>query len=884
MPHPTHRTHRSDSSRSAYSSRSSTSTTQSRLSYKPLHPLKSFSDHTNDPNAPPCVFWLNGYCKRARDCTFRHDSPFAIHLPQPRDTRSEQLCRFIVNGECTIGSSCPYKHQAPVAVPAIPDLLEVPAPQELQDPGFQKPKKQRKKASGASLTPAKPSKIFQRVLRSCITVQFGPGLEVIDISLPGDTVPVTLTNLPDSIRKKELLSILREHGSPLSLEMHRSGKRPLTATATYATRSLATKAMQELDRLWIQSDIIRASVPERPRESGHAALRTTAVRVVWDPPTHTATLGYYNSAYAHNQLGRINGRVFNRQRLVAFYQDEHRPSIVIPDLASFAPADDLKLFARADFVSFSAATYDMADACNGLTALLSTFGPLESFYIHPQNAGDNKIRAVACFSRSDHLEAALNALHGQRQACVASSRVWLHRAFSVKYRIPTAQYAVIKSRIIDLRTDERSFTNVRAVEPSDPKSPNATVLIYVQGDDATCVVQLKSKFEAVLKGELLRDSTGRAIWDASFFDGSAGRLFLNGLHAEGKVYVSCDARERTVSVCGLPDEVEEATRRLLWRYHVYQNDRRVIGLSPRSVQHFARGGLRTLQAVLGKENVSLNFTDRLLVFRCSDELVGTVRRAANHVSHGRPNLAADKTSKKRTGRVCPVCQDNATDVVSLSCGHDYCTSCLQLYLVSALTSETRAFPLRCIATSASGPSTPTNKVPQTCRTPIPVEVIRKLLTPDEEHALLDASFISYVHSHSAEFRFCPTPDCEQIYRATLATSMAAPVVFTCPSCLGTSCTSCHTAHPGLSCAQHRASLAVHHTAPDTVKRCPSGCGALLQKQDGCNHVMCPICKAHMCWRCMQTFPNGGVYDHMARVHGEGVMPGVLPDNFNVFVP
>ncbi|KZV99978.1 hypothetical protein EXIGLDRAFT_723147 [Exidia glandulosa HHB12029] len=865
----------------SYSSRSTRSSRSSLGHVRPLHkpPFKPSPpyDATSDPNAPPCVFWLNGYCRRASECTFRHDSPFAIHLPNPRDPRGDKPCRYIVNGRCTNGAACPFKHPTPVVELVIPDLPPAPpvAPDPEDSSSLKQPtKKPRKKASGTTPPTGKPAKLFERVIRNCITVHFGPGLEVADVSLPGDTVPLLLTDLPDALHKKELLAILRQHGAPVSLELHRSAKRPLTATATYATQSYAVKALRELDGLLIDTTVMHASLVDPVREPTQAALRTTAVKLVWDPPTHTATLYYKSSTFAHYRLSNIHGRVFNGQRLVAFYQDERRPCIVIPDLAISPRVDDLRVFARAESVSFSPASYEMNDARRGLTALLSKFGPLESFSILAHQPGDNKVRAVACFTRSEHLEAAMTALHGLRQPCVAFSRVWLHRAFSVKYVISPALFEVIKDRVMNLRTDERSFTTLRVGEPSG--SSSSSVVVYVQGDDPTFVTQLKGKLEAVLRGELLIDSSGRALWDSDFFTGSAGRPFLDALHAEGKVHVACDARERRVSLYGPPDDVEEAKSRILWRYGVHQGDRRVMRLQPSSVRHFVKGGLRALQAVLGTENVWLNFDDQLLVFRCSDEQIGTVRRAANHLAYGRGNLA-DRTSRKGKhsvgGLTCPVCHSDATDVVHLPCGHDYCLPCLQLYLVSSLALETRVFPLRCIASSSASSITDNRSRPPSCDAPLPVATIRKLLTPDEEHALLDASFVAYVRSHASLFKFCPTPDCEQVYRVAPASS---PTVFTCPSCLASTCTACHSAHPGLSCARHRSSLAAHHMAPDVIKHCPSGCGALLQKLDGCNHVVCPICKVHMCWRCMQTFPHGGVYDHIARVHGEGVIPGVLP--------
>ena len=45
-------------------------------------------------------------------------------------------------------------------------------------------------------------------------------------------------------------------------------------------------------------------------------------------------------------------------------------------------------------------------------------------------------------------------------------------------------------------------------------------------------------------------------------------------------------------------------------------------------------------------------------------------------------------------------------------------------------------------------------------------------------------------------------------------------------------------------------------------------GTDIDKNEGCNHVTGSVCKTHMCWVCLETFPRGeGVYEHMRRAHG-----------------
>jgi len=143
---------------------------------------------------------------------------------------------------------------------------------------------------------------------------------------------------------------------------------------------------------------------------------------------------------------------------------------------------------------------------------------------------------------------------------------------------------------------------------------------------------------------------------------------------------------------------------------------------------------------------------------------------------------------------------------------------------------------------------------------------RKVLTSAEFQALIDAAFTSHIHARSDEYHYCPTPDCQQVYRIGAADS--PPIQ--CPSCLLRICSHCHVeCHDGFQCRDRDGgeTLFEEWMAGNGVKKCP-GCKVPIEKAAGCNHVVCSQCRTHVCWVCMRTFPGGqGIYDHMRAEHG-----------------
>jgi hypothetical protein len=87
---------------------------------------------------------------------------------------------------------------------------------------------------------------------------------------------------------------------------------------------------------------------------------------------------------------------------------------------------------------------------------------------------------------------------------------------------------------------------------------------------------------------------------------------------------------------------------------------------------------------------------------------------------------------------------------------------------------------------------------------------------------------------------------------------AQPTELKCPHCNYRLCPICRRWHTNAQpCEKH----------PADVKFCPF-CWLPSKKTSGCNHIACPQCKKHWCWKCgLGSETSEAVYNHMKKEHG-----------------
>ncbi|XP_045199872.2 uncharacterized protein LOC123554063 [Mercenaria mercenaria] len=264
-----------------------------------------------------------------------------------------------------------------------------------------------------------------------------------------------------------------------------------------------------------------------------------------------------------------------------------------------------------------------------------------------------------------------------------------------------------------------------------------------------------------------------------------------------------------------------------------------------------------LKVETGVSSIHLNIRYHEVTLTGKEE---AIERALIQISKVRETMIQEGEHKTADSDFpdCPVClcPVEETDISRLEyCGHSYCKFCLTSQIQSAITN--REFPIACAE--------------ETCNKPVAIRDLDAQVKGGNVtwEDISGASIACLVTRNTEHFKYCITPDCGIVYRATEEVNM-----FACPVCNIKICTSCHNQfHEGLTCKENE-SAGTEDTSleewlkeePNLRKLCPK-CGYAIEKISGCNRMTCK-CGANICWKCLAFFETSGkCYDHLSKMHG-----------------
>ncbi|QRW24803.1 IBR domain protein [Rhizoctonia solani] len=700
-------------------------------------------------------------------------------------------------------------------------------------------------------------------------VLLGPGASVQAVFTDAESPWVMLSNLPRHIRKHNLYNLLAAFGPTRSVRIYeprRETRYLASARILFERHEQARYAVDHLQgQMLLGRPIVArldtdasggfrskhipginddsAAPPAKPESSliandPTAIIKSATVKVTWFAPTSTVYVTYATAKYAMEKVKEMNGRTFMNRRvnMTPMFPEKESNSenareqareaggymVRITGLMGDPEMDKLRRFVRSNDVVVHP-NYSSEAGLPKLREELADVAPLESFRLMPNRRDDLKFHAMAQYTTPAAAAAAVKVFEGRKGDYLGNSPIWVSRHLTVRYSISSKLAEVLQGEINKLHSWAIDDPDLYVRQTEDQHKPGFIQLLLA-GNDTRQLVAAKSQLD------------------------QEGASFLESVAKSCKICARADKRTNSILLFGPRYAREEASQQLRAKLVSHSRLRRIVRLQKSVFTRLAKGGITILRDLVGKGSLYVDLLDETLTFYGDDEVVRRVQQALDL-------MYSETGSKLRRKSDCVVCFCRPEKALLFSCGHHYCKSCFSQYVASA--AENRTLPLLCVGDG--------------CKAPIPLSMITLHANQPDQEALFYTAFQAYVTAHPDQYRYCPTPDCQYIYRVG-----PEDATVQCRLCLSNICTHCHVEqHEGITCADYKAShddSEIQRSfdrwrATHNVKPCPN-CSAPIEKIAGCNHMMCSACRTHMCWVCLAGFAKGDeVYDHMRKKHG-----------------
>ncbi|VDC07387.1 unnamed protein product [Peniophora sp. CBMAI 1063] len=697
---------------------------------------------------------------------------------------------------------------------------------------------------------------MSHVMHDHIKITLGPGFIVPTVTTQNETRSLIIGNLPRATAKEPLTHLIESFGGTVSdLTMPdpvSSGEEgPVAVRVQMSSHLEAVAVANGLDGMKaLRSEGALSVRPTLHRAAVKSQVSDSEIRISWRLPTISLYAGFGSLEAARKAVAAADGYDWDGYWITASVYDgfpvvgEHNVRF------SGLPPDVKHKLVRKRFhcgkgdLNTDKPTQALRDfGIPQVEKRVKDFGPVVDFHVAPSPYKDGIVRAWCRFETSD-IAGVARELNGIPQVSLDYRKLTVWRIHSLKYPINRNVYGYIGEEIKNLREATWRFRRGCNIRIFDRDAWQDKVTIEISAEDSKSLQEIRARLVDIAQGRIIMDGNV-PLWDR-FFSTSFGTEWMNTIRkANPTVLIIIRKLQAFIRVIGAPEKRSGVIATI--REHVASLRGQPVHTVPLPGSHF---GLFMHPALLaarerhGTDNLWLDIQHRQLCVRGDETMYKDVQSAVHTAMKAHPrHLPRDR---------CPVCFDIPTSPVVLSCGDTYCTDCLASYLAAG--TETRQFPLVCFGADGK------------CKEPIPLVVARDVLRPAQWEQLIAAAFNAHIAARPDEFRFCPTPDCQQVYRPGAKDS-----VYSCPACLVRICPYCDVEyHEGITCDDrtHKIDSAFdEYVRTHEVKQCP-GCKAPIERAEGCNHMTCTRCHTHTCWECMETFDKGiGIYDHMREAHG-----------------
>ncbi|RMZ91801.1 hypothetical protein DV736_g979, partial [Chaetothyriales sp. CBS 134916] len=217
-----------------------------------------------------------------------------------------------------------------------------------------------------------------------------------------------------------------------------------------------------------------------------------------------------------------------------------------------------------------------------------------------------------------------------------------------------------------------------------------------------------------------------------------------------------------------------------------------------------------------------------------------------------PTFSEAPRTKAVKGFECEICYEDAPGLMTyaMKCNHRYCTGCYSQYLTQKVREEGEAARIQCPR--------------EGCSRIVDGKSLRLLVRDDvmmRYNVLLTRTYVD----DKDNLKWCPAPECEYAIDCPIKKRDMSRIVPTVRcSHEHAFCFGCTLAdHQPAPCGLVKKWLKKCEDDSETsnwisanTKECPK-CQSTIEKNGGCNHMICRKCKHEFCWMCMGPWLEHG---------------------------
>jgi len=232
-----------------------------------------------------------------------------------------------------------------------------------------------------------------------------------------------------------------------------------------------------------------------------------------------------------------------------------------------------------------------------------------------------------------------------------------------------------------------------------------------------------------------------------------------------------------------------------------------------------------------------------------------VRDKVGLLLEDRDKASGEGTSTSAQGAVdpslCGICFENfpEDDMFAMECGHGFCRSCWNSYSQTAIDEGPSCLQLRCIQPS--------------CNKLVTEDVMLSLVQDAARRDKYKQFWLRSFVEESRKLKWCTAPGCSMVLKCFDCPASDTPLDVRC-DCGHLFCFTCgEETHRPATCSMREKWIIKNSAESENLnwilansKPCPK-CKRPIEKNYGCMHMTCAVCKHEFCWLCLGPWSEHG---------------------------